>query len=101
VALTTEAPISAETSGATVQSYYARRNMNIYPVAEHELESIYTMNMLTTILLTVGVGLISLGIGIVANFSFEEKVTPEGSVLTKFGVPILILLGIVWQFGQR
>jgi hypothetical protein len=81
--------------------------MNIYPVAEHELESIYIMNMLTTVLLTVGVGLISIGIGIIANFAFADKVTPEGNVLAKFGVPVLILLGIVcisfckWTHGKR
>jgi hypothetical protein len=81
--------------------------MNIYPVAEHELESIYTMNMLTTVLLTVGVGLISIGIGILVNLAFVDKVTPEGNVLAKFGVPILMFLGLVcmgfckWTQGKR
>ena len=88
-------PAAAAATGALVQSFYAVRDMRIYPVAEHELESLTTMNMLNTALLAVGIGLISLAIGIAANYAFAEKITPEGDVLTKFGAPILAVLGIV------
>lgn len=74
MALTTDTSVtSATSSGATVESYYARRNMNIYPVAEHELDSIQTMNMLTTVLFSVGTGLVSIGIGVLATYAFTDK----------------------------
>jgi hypothetical protein len=70
--------------------------MNYYPLAKSEIDSIGSLNMQTTIFLTVGASLISLGAGIVINYIFVEKATPESNILTKFGVPILALLGIVF-----
>lgn len=69
--------------------------MKIYPVAEHELDALTTMNTLTTVLFTVGSALISLAVGIWVTAMFTEKVTPAGDVLSKFGAWILVALGIV------
>jgi hypothetical protein len=79
--------------GATVQSYYARRNMKIFPVADHELDAIMTMNNLHAILLTLASGFISLALGIWVTGMFAKDVTPEGEVLSKFGAWVLIGLG--------
>jgi hypothetical protein len=89
-------PVSTDAArGATVQSYYAVREMKIYPVAEHELDALTTMNTLTTVLFTVGTGLISLAVGIWVTALFTEKVTPAGDVLSKFGAWVLVALGIL------
>lgn len=70
--------------------------MNIYPVAEHELEAIGTMNVFTTVVLTIGVALISLGAGILINYAFIDKPTPEGNALAKLVAPIFGALGIIF-----
>jgi hypothetical protein len=99
--------VSVETHrGATVESYYACRNVKIYPIAEHELDALTTMNTLNTVLLTVGVGLVSLAAGIWITDLFTEKVTPEGVVLAKFGAWVLVVLGLIcflgcWWAGRR
>jgi hypothetical protein len=100
--------VSMETvRGATVESYYACRNMKIYPIAEHELDALTTMNTLNTVLLTVGVGLISLAGGIWITDLFTERVTPEGVVLSKFGTWVLVVLGLLcfagcgWAWRRR
>lgn len=101
-------PVSVDTSrGATVESYYASRNVKIYPIAEHELDALTTMNTLNTVLMTVGVGLVSLAGGIWITDIFTEKVTPEGVVLSKFGAWVLVVLGIIcfagcgWTWRRR
>ena len=38
--------------------------MNFYPISEAELETFGTMNVLTNVLLAVGVGFVTAGIGI-------------------------------------
>lgn len=73
--------------------------MKIFPVAEHELEALTTMNTLHTVLLTLASGFISLAIGIWITNAFTEKVTPEGSVLSSVGAWILILLGALCVAG--
>jgi ABC-type glycerol-3-phosphate transport system permease component len=101
-------PVSASTTlGATVQSYYAQRNMNIYPVAEHELESLSLMSTLNQALVAIGIGLISLAVGVFVTYAFSETVTPEGNVLTKLVAPLLVLFGVValglckWTLNKR
>jgi len=103
-----QSPVSANAAlGATVQSYYAIRQMKIYPVAEHEVDALTTMNTLTTVLFTVGVGLISLAVGIWVTDMFSTQVTPAGEVLSKFGAWILVALGILcflltcWTTSKR
>jgi FtsH-binding integral membrane protein len=100
--------VSVETPrGATVESYYACRNVKIYPIAEHDLDALTTMNTLNTVLLTVGVGLISLAGGIWITDLFTETVTPEGAVLSKFGAWVLVILGVIcfagcwWTWRRR
>ncbi len=94
--ISTDAP-----RGATVQSYYARRNMSFYPVAEHELESLSLMNTLNSALLTVSVGLITLAIGIWVSAAFSDKLTPAGAVMQDFAAPILMVLGFVVLYFCR
>ena len=88
-------PTAEMPRGAVVQPFYAWRDMKFYAVAEHELDSLSMMNTLNSILFGVGVSLISLAVGIIVNFAFTEKVTPEGNVLAKFGAPTLIVFGLV------
>lgn len=72
------------------------RSMLFYPVTESELESFGTMNMLTNTLFTIGVGLITLAIGIAVNAGFEEKLSPAGAALTVFVAPAFGVIGFAF-----
>ncbi len=101
-------PVSIEVAqGAMVQSYYASREMKIYPVAEHEVDALTMMNSINTILFGVGIALVSLALGIWVAQAFTDKVGPEGHVLSSFGAPLLIVLGLLcfggclWTWRRR
>jgi hypothetical protein len=92
-------PVSAQIPrGAILTTAYAEREVKVLAVLENEVQTISTFNTLTTAFFSAGTSLISIAVGIWANGAFSEKLTPEGTVLSHFGAPILCVLGLLMYY---
>jgi hypothetical protein len=84
--------------GAILTTAYAEREVKVLAVLDNEVHSISTFNTLTTAFVSAGTSLISIAIGIWANGAFADKLTPEGTVLSHFGAPLLCALGLLMYY---
>ena len=105
---TASLPMSADVPrGAIVTTAYAERQVRALAVLETEVESLAVFNSLTTAFVSAGTALVSIAIGIWANGAFSEKLTPEGTVLSHFGAPIMCVIGglmyclAIWSYSKR
>lgn len=82
-----------------VKPIYVERKVTYYAINEEEMHSLSFSEELRTSLFSIGSALCSIAIGIWTNAVFQEKLSPEAIVLSKFFGPILVLLGIVAIIG--
>lgn len=82
--------------------------MKVYGVLESELKTLAMFNTLATVGVSVASFFTALAAGVWTNAAFASgPVPPEGAVLTKFGVPVLlgiaaVAVGVaIWAFWNR
>lgn len=98
--------VVVQQQGAIIQSVYIARKSNVYALYDSEVENLSGINSQTTAAYSIMSFLAALAFGIWTNAAFAEKITAEGSVLTKFIAPLFLCaaLGLlIWalQLGKR
>jgi|SRR5215831_2547950 len=91
--LSTQAPV-----GAYLTTVHVGREVKVFAIVDSEVRTIAMFNTLSTVFFSLCFSSLSAALGVYANSMFSEKLTPEGVVLLKFGVPTLIIFAIVF-FG--
>jgi hypothetical protein len=80
--------------GATLTTAYASREVKVLAVLDTEVQQISMFNTLATAFVSAGTASVSIAIGIWVNGAFAERLTPEGTVLSRFGAPALFIVGL-------
>lgn len=94
--IATDAP-----QGATLFTEYVGRRMKAYAVTEPEMDHVSFLNTLATGCFAATSFFAALIGGILTNSAFvmKDQVPPEGRVLTGYGIPLLIILSLLFLIG--
>ncbi len=91
-------PFSALLSrGSTISTAYVQREVKVYGVLESEGKTMALFNTLSTTFFSLSAGSLFCAIGIWANASFSEKMTPAGEILSTFVAWGLCFLALVFS----
>lgn len=92
------APARTSPAGSQLFMLHAQRVMKVYPIVESELNTITTMNWLSSLGFSIG----GLFLGIVLNIwigsSFYTELVPEAKIMVHLVAPISLGLSIIF-FG--
>jgi len=87
--------------GAVIQSVYVTRKSKVYALYDTEVETLSALSDDETTAYSVSSFLCAAAIGILTNFAFAEKLTPEGNLLSKVGAPLLLVGSVFYLWRAR
>jgi len=83
-------------SGATVTPLYVQRQMKVYAIHGHEIDTLSMFNAAATVCFSVASFIGSAAVSIWVNRIFYTQLTPEAAVATIYVAPGLLLLAVVF-----
>jgi hypothetical protein len=82
--------------GATVTPLYVKRQMKVYAIHGHEIDTLSLFNATATTCFTIAAFIASAGLSIWINRIFYADLTPAGIVASYYVAPGLIVLALIF-----
>ena len=94
-------PPTGSLQGATIQSTYLTRDIPVYGIQEHEVESLSTLNTQAASYFSAASALVAFGLSIAVNAAFYDTLTPMAIVALKVIMPICLLVALAFFLMGR